>query len=326
METQYIENMEALVIPERELTNHIQPSFIEANTTEVSLSHLEQECTVPVFSKDNECTISHQEFIHATWECARKVFGGHKVSDPDIRVSHVVKGRVPSAIGKPVKELREHEKTIYYERMMFVIEIPTICETIGGNRLKLTLGGVRAYNQENLYSRKSLERFKVFIGFQNRVCTNLCISSDGIIDDLRVSSIGGLKDHMFGLIGNYGIQPHLKGLGQLSDFSLTEREFAQLVGRLRMYNHSPKEQIDGLPALLLTDGQINSVVKNYYSDPHFARKENGDISLWKLYNLLTGANRSSYIDTFLCRSANVYGFVQTLSRSIQNNSPSWYLH
>ena len=43
---------------------------------------------------------------------------------PSIRVSHQIKGRVPSAIGKPVKELKENEKTIYYERMAFLIEIP----------------------------------------------------------------------------------------------------------------------------------------------------------------------------------------------------------
>ncbi|GEM_PF-6677704 len=30
-------------------------------------------------------------------------------------------------------------------------------------------GGVRAYNLENLYSKGSLERFKIFIGFKNHV-------------------------------------------------------------------------------------------------------------------------------------------------------------
>ena len=37
--------------------------FIEANTKSVSLSHLRKDCTIPVFSKDNESTISHFEFI-----------------------------------------------------------------------------------------------------------------------------------------------------------------------------------------------------------------------------------------------------------------------
>ena len=42
--------------------------------------------------------------------------------------------------------LLESDKTIYYERCAFVIEVPTIYETVHGNRLTLTIGGVRAYN------------------------------------------------------------------------------------------------------------------------------------------------------------------------------------
>lgn len=37
---------------------------------------------------------------------------------------------------------------------MFCFEIPTIHEDIMGNRLNLTIGGVRAYNHENLYSKQ----------------------------------------------------------------------------------------------------------------------------------------------------------------------------
>ena len=48
----------------REKRRDISP-FIEANTKEVSLSHLEQDCTIPVFAKDNEVTISHQDFINS---------------------------------------------------------------------------------------------------------------------------------------------------------------------------------------------------------------------------------------------------------------------
>jgi hypothetical protein len=59
------------------------------------------------------------------------------VLKPDIRVSHVIKGRVPTAIGKPAKELLEHEKTIYYERCAFVIEVPEISEIINGNKLQI---------------------------------------------------------------------------------------------------------------------------------------------------------------------------------------------
>lgn len=120
--------------------------FIEANTKEVTIEHLKDDCIVPVFSKDNEITISRPNFIESVWEAANRVFPSESIELPEIRVSHIIKGRTPEAIHKPVKELLEEDKTIYYERMMFCFEIPTIYEDIAGNRLNLTIGGVRSYN------------------------------------------------------------------------------------------------------------------------------------------------------------------------------------
>ena len=166
--------------PFRETTEE-QPRkpFIEANTKAVTLSHLQNDCITPVFSKDNEVTISHNQFIETTWECAQRMFRSCTVEEPEIRVSHIVKGRTPEAIHKAVKDRTDEDKTIYYERMMFCIEIPAVTETIDGCRLNLTVGGVRAYNQENLYSKKGFEKFKVFIGFKNMVCCNRCVASCG---------------------------------------------------------------------------------------------------------------------------------------------------
>ena len=90
---------------------------------------------------------SHSRFIEALWECTQKLFKNEQIKEPEIRVSHIIKGRTPEAIYKPVKELTDADKTIYYERMAFCMEIPTITETVGGNTLSLTVGGVRAYNQ-----------------------------------------------------------------------------------------------------------------------------------------------------------------------------------
>ena len=132
--------------------------FIEANTKEVTIEHLKDDCIVPVFSKDNEITISHPNFIEAVWEAANKVFPNESIELPEIRVSHIIKGRTPEAIHKSVKELLEEDKTIYYERMMFCFEIPSIHEDINGNRLNLSIGGVKAYNHENLYSKKGMEK------------------------------------------------------------------------------------------------------------------------------------------------------------------------
>ena len=162
--------------------------FIVANTSEATLHHLQNDCIIPVFSKDNEKTIAHQEFIEVVLSAVNKIFPQHSLSEPEIRVSHQIKGRTPSAIHKPVKELLKHEKAIYYERMAFIIKVPAITDIVNGNELSLTIGGVRSYNLENLYNKKSLEKFKFFIGFQNQVCMNLCVSSDGFVEDMRVGS------------------------------------------------------------------------------------------------------------------------------------------
>ena len=122
-------------------TNLVQKSsgkFIEANTKSVTLQHLINDTILPVFSKDNELTVSHAEFINSTQEALRNVFPFHQQSIPEIRVSHIIKGRVPSAIGKPKNELLEEDKTLYYERMAFIMKIPSITDVINGNVLSLT--------------------------------------------------------------------------------------------------------------------------------------------------------------------------------------------
>lgn len=305
---------------------YLNNPFIKANTKSVSLSHLQKDCIVPVFSKDNEKTIAHFEFIDVVVNTVSKVFSHHSIESPEIRTSHIIKGRVPTAIHKPVKELLEHEKTIYYERMAFVVRIPSITETINGNKLSLIVGGVRAYNKENLYSKKSVEKFQVFIGFQNMVCCNLCISTDGMKSEMRVGSANELAIKVQDLITSYNSEKHLKEMLTLTDYSLTERQFAQLVGKSRLYNYLPKNEKLNIPQLLLNDGQISTVAKDYYQDESFCRNDNGDINLWKVYNLFTQANKSSYIDTFSDRNVNAFEFTNGLKNSLNGDSNyHWFL-
>jgi hypothetical protein len=195
--------------------------FIEANTTEVSFNSLKKDCIIPVFAKDNEKTISHQEFIEVTQNSVTSVFGDISCQ-PEIRVSHQIKGRIPEAIHKPVKDLLHLEKTKYYERCGFIIRIPSITGDVNGNLLNLVVGGVRAYNNENLYSKKSIEKFKVFIGFQNMVCCNLCVSTDGFQSEIRASNIYDLQEKITELFSSYNRQKHLYEMNVLSDHSLSE--------------------------------------------------------------------------------------------------------
>lgn len=283
-------------------TNTNSNQFIEANTREVSLSHLQHDCIIPVFSKDNETTISHQEFIESFYEVVTDIFPMEQISIPDIRVSHEIKGRIPEAIGKPVKELLAHEKTVYYERMAFIIEISSIRNVINGNELKLTVGGVRAYNQENLYSKKAMEKFKVFIGFKNMVCCNLCISTDGYLEELRASNSDQLKQSVELLLQQYNMENHLACMDQYAEYELSQKQFCQFIGRSRLYQYLPKNIKNSIPYLAMNDGQIGAIAKAYYEDENFASDENGCINLWKMYNLFTGATKSSYIDNYLERT------------------------
>jgi hypothetical protein len=299
--------------------------FIEANTKEVSLEHLKHDCIIPVFSKDNETTISHFQFIDQAIEATKRLFPNIKITAPQIRVSHVVKGRIPSAIGKPAKELLENEMTIYYERCAFIIDLPEITRTINGNTLNLSIGGVRGLNEQNLYSKKALEKFKVFVGFKNLVCTNLCISTDGFSDSIRIGSIGDLEEQMEILFSSYNQEEHLDAMANMPNYSLSEKQFAHLLGKLRMYQHMDKIEQKSLFSLAMNDSQINHMVREYYGCPNFGREEDGSVNLWKLYNLFTEANKSSYIDHNLERNVNAYELMNMLGNSLQNDLPNWFL-
>lgn len=307
------------------LVKKVNP-FIEANTQDVSLSHLKNNCIIPVFAKDNEQTISHQEFIDSALSCALRLFSNEIIDKPEIRVSHQVKGRTPDAIHIPAKELLDQQKTIYYERMAFIIRIPSISENINGNELSLCIGGVRSYNHENLYSKKTMEKFKFFIGFQNMVCCNMCLSTDGLKSELKATSTLELEDKIMQLIEGYSSSIHIEKMNDLVKYSLNEKQFAQLIGKSRLYNYLPKDEKALLPELLLNDNHFNSIAKDYFADKSFCKNEDGTINLWNVYNLLTGANKSSYIDTFLDRSVNAFEYAEGISKAINGDSQyRWFL-
>lgn len=310
-------------IPERNETSDI--SFMSANTEPFSLQQLKTECIIPVFAKDNESTISHQEFIESVNFVACTIFSGENILKPAVRVSHPIKGRIPEAMGKPAKDLQEWEKTLYYERMAFAIEIPSLSGEVDGNSMSLTLGGVRAYNQENLYAKKMEEKFKVFIGFKVKVCTNLCVSTDGLLFEVRARTIAELAKAAFDLFGNFNVYKEVDFLNRLPELMITEHQFAQIVGRAKMFQQLPFKEKKQLPQFPLSDSQVTQVVRDYYDDPEFCRNGFGEINLWKLLNLFTGANKSSYIDSFLDRSALSTTFIKGLHGALSQRNNHWFL-
>ena len=300
--------------------------FIQANTISCSLGEIKSQHLIPVYTKDNERLISCAEFIEATHSIVSETYPGETVLMPSIRLSHPIKGRIPNAKDKPANQLEDWERTIFYERMAFIIEIPTITDVVDGNRLSLTIGGVKSYNQDNLGNRKGAdEHFKIFIGFQNKVCLNLCVWSDGAMMDLKVKSLGQLQACINSLIQNYNQQHHLYHLKQLCDYSLTEHQFAQLIGRTRMYPFLPHETKKEIPPLLFGDMQMGNIVRDFYKDDSFCKMDDGTINLWRLYNLFTNANKSTYIDQFVERGVNAFSFAYNIKAALQNQAFNWYL-
>lgn len=315
---------DATIIPDEPTVKKVN-HFIEANTELVELSHLKHDCITPVFSKDNELTISHPQFIETVYDAATSFFQREQIEQPDIRCSHVVKGRTPEAIHKPANQLLESDKTIYYERCAFSLDIPTVYETVGGNKLNLSIVGVRAYNRENLYSKKSAERFSLAIGFKNQVCTNMCVFTDGYNSKLEVTNTRDLYQAALELFNQYNPAKHLHLMQTLGSSYLTEHQFCQILGKMRLYQTLPQGYQKAIPRMLLTDTQINNVAKSYVSDANFGGLGN-DLNMWRFYNLLTGSNKSSYIDSFLDRALNATEIAQGITSALHGEEAyKWFI-
>jgi hypothetical protein len=300
--------------------------FIEANTIPTTLDEIKRAHVIPVFLKDNECAISHSDFIESVMDVAASSYVGERLLRPSIRVSHPIKGRIPEAKDKPVSELQEWEKTVYYERMMFVIEIPSITDDIDGNPVSFTIGGVKSYSEDNLYGRKGADQsFKAFAGYKNHACCNLSIYSDGVAKDIKVKNLDQLRLAVSNMLMAYNPVEQVRRMRSLVDYHLTEQQFAKLIGRCRMYQYIPAKDRAGIEPLLFGDQQIGQVCRDYYRDRSFCRNENKEISLWKLYNLLTGI-KSTYIDQYLERSVCASRLVEEIRDHLAGTRPSWYLN
>ncbi len=300
-------------------------SFLDANTNAIAMEELRNQCVVPTWA-NQELTISHQDFIEAVHDAARSFYQGETVTTPDVRVSHIVRGRTPDALGKRASELLECEKTQFYQRLAFAFTIPTIYETIDGQRLELCIGGVRNYNDLNLYrASKGVEKFSVFVGWRVRICSNQILTGQGVKLSMEVMDLRQLYQQVMELFNGFNPAKDIHLLQQLSNSHLTETQFAQIVGRMRLYQALPQGLSKRIPRLLITDSQINNVCRGYYSNPEFGG-QGGEISMWNFHNLMTEANKSSYIDSYLQRAVNATEVSVGLNNALHGDSTyQWFL-
>ena len=300
-------------------------NFLDANTNAISMEELKNLCVVPTWA-NQELTISHQDFIDCVHDAAKTFYNGETVNTPAIRVSHIVRGRTPNALGKRASELLECEKTQFYQRMAFAFTIPTIYETINGQKLELCIGGVRNYNDLNLYrASKGVEKFSVFVGWRVVVCSNQVLTGQGVKLSLEVMDLRQLYQQVMELFHQFNPAKDIHLMQQLSNSYLTETQFAQIIGRMRLYQALPPKLSHRIPNLLITDSQINNVCRGYYNNPDFGGEEEA-ISMWNFHNLLTESNKSSYIDSYLQRAVNATEVSVGLTNALHGDSTyQWFL-
>ena len=300
-------------------------SFLEANTNAISMDELSSTCVVPTWG-NQELTISHQDFISTVHDAARSFFSGETVNEPDIRVSHIVRGRIPSALHKRASELLESEKTQFYQRLAFAFTIPTIYETVNGERLELCVGGVRNYNDLNLYRQgKGVEKFSVFIGWRVNICSNQVLTGQGVSLQMEVMNTQQLWVKVMELIQQFNPASDIYLMKNLSNSYLTETQFAQIVGRMRLYQALPLNYQKRVPRLLITDSQINNVCRDFYGNENFGMKDKR-LSMWDFHNLLTESNKSSYIDSYLQRAVNATEVSVGINNALHGDTTySWFL-
>ena len=305
--------------------NPTSVNFLEANTNAITIEELTEQCVVPTWA-NQELTISHQDFISTVHDAACNVFAGETINNPEIRVSHIVRGRIPSALNKRSSELLESEKTQFYQRLAFAFTIPSLHECINGQRLELCVGGVRNYSDLNLYrANRGMEKFTVFIGWRVNVCSNQVLTGEGVKLSFEVMSLHDLYKAVLDLFYNFNLDNDIQLLQSLTQTRLSETQFAQIVGRMRLYQALPSHLQRELPKLLITDSQINNVCRDYYSNPNFGTKDS-TISMFDFHNLLTEANKSSYIDSYVQRGINATEVTTGLCRALQGDSEySWFL-
>lgn len=310
-----------VINPEDWGDNH--PVFIESNTSAISLDELTNHNIIPTFC-DNTLTLSHQAFISGVSRIAEQVFG--ELTPIECRVSHPIIGRIPSAQHKSASELLDHEKTVFYQRLAWCCHVKNLTRTINGQDVHLCIGGVRAYNEDKLYNRPNPMKFHIFVGWQVRVCSNLMLTCDGNSGTIECMTEADIMQKSLELFTAFN--PHkeetLRLLENLQTTEISETQFCNIIGRMRLYQFLPTIEQKQLPSLTIGDQAVNAMVKNYVSDPNFSKKEGEPYTLWNLLQNANEAVKQAYIDRWLDRNQNCTDFVLGIQKAINGDTTSGY--
>lgn len=314
--------------PEAEAQENEHPNFIESNTEAISIDELISRCIVPTFS-DNTLTIAHQNAIAAVYKAAEEVFG--ELTPPECRVSHAINGRVASALHKPAKDLTDDEKTVFYQRIAFIAHVKALTRIVAGQTVELTIGMCRAYNEDKLYSRPSPEKFRLFVGWKVRVCSNLCLTCSGNSGLVECMTEADIYQKAYQLFSKFDPQKEetLELLENLNNTRISESQFCYIIGRMRLYQALPNEVQKTLPVLEIGDQAVNAAVRGFVTNPNFGLKEGEtSITTWEMLQLFNEAIKQTYIDRWLDRNQNCTDFLLGIQKALQGEDTegySWFL-
>lgn len=306
--------------PEQEQT---RSPFILGNTKEIGLTELSEMLT-PVFSRDNVETISHTEAIGTVMDAVSTFFDGEEINAPVVRVSHEMKLRNRFGTGKLVENLEPGDSDSYWQRMMAMIEVPSISHNINGSRCNLQICIVRNYGDCNLLGNSSQKQtMKLAIGFLNTVCTNGMVSTEGVNLAIKVTNTADFYKYCLELFRQYDYRQHLEELGRLKDTVVNVSTLAQFLGRARMAAALPASMRNelGIPEFTLPEAQLNSMVRDYYTDENFGGLGK-DITAWQFYMLLTNY-KNNYIDVSLERSVMAFDCACGIASAIKHDDDAW---
>lgn len=319
------------IMPELEMESGQgdHPNFIESNTHGISFEELIEQHVTPTFA-DGSLTLSSGDIIKATMKAAEEVFG--ELTPVEIRVSHRIQGRTPEAMNKPTSELTDDDTTTFYQRMAFVARVKSITREINGVEAHLVVAGCRAYNEDKLFSRPSPSKVKLAVGWMVRVCSNSCITSDGASGSIECMTAADVYEHALSLFNSFNPKKEdaLEMLENLGNTFISEKEFCQIIGRLRLYQALPISEQNKLPKFILGDQAVNKIVYGFVSNKNFGKQpEEERISLWQFLQLANeSVKQGSYINDFFEKILNCTSFTFGLQRAIlglDQDGYDWFL-
>ena len=151
----------------------------------------------------------------------------------------------------------------------------------------------------------------------------LCRSTDGCNLNIKVTNTADLYKYCIELFQSYNYKQHLEEMQNLKETVVNVSTLAQFLGRARMAAALPTNMKNelGLPEFILPEAQVNSMVRDYYTDENFGGFGK-EITAWQFYMLLTNY-KNNYIDVSLERSCNAYQCAKGIASAINHDDDTW---